>query len=423
MCGKLEIGCSIKEGFQSIVTGQFDALATKIGELASAGLQAVATFWMKIDSPTLDPQHSDTGTAASGSIEFLHGHALAVSGAIFTFAILAAGLRMAWEQRGEPLRELLKATMLFVLVATAGTAFLQLLVALSDEFAMEVVQSATPKDQQFHLALGAMVVKGGTQAATNQLPLLAAMFLGVAVFFAAVIQVVLMLIRSAMLVLLAGTFPIAAAATNTEVGKAWFKKYCGWALAFIAYKPAAAFVYAAAMKMNQAGMTNQSGNGLVQALTGLMMMLLAVFALPALLRFAVPLTAAVSGGSSGMGSGVADPGGAASGAVSIGRSAFGGRSSSSGGGGGGGGGGGKSASGAIGVAASGGLAAAGAAVTGAKKAGGALAAAASHSAGESGGGSSGSTSSTSGGRGWGGSRKNSSSTTRTPEPTGPKGSR
>ena len=122
MCGKLEIGCSIKEGFQSIVTGQFDALAIKIGELAAAGLQAVATFWMKIDSPTLDPQHSDTGTAASGSIEFLHGHALAVSGAIFTFAILAAGLRMAWEQRGEPLRELLKATMLFVLVATAGQA-------------------------------------------------------------------------------------------------------------------------------------------------------------------------------------------------------------------------------------------------------------------------------------------------------------
>ena len=55
MCGKFEIGCSIKEGFQSIVSGQFDSLATKIGELASAGLQAVATFWMKIDSPTLDP--------------------------------------------------------------------------------------------------------------------------------------------------------------------------------------------------------------------------------------------------------------------------------------------------------------------------------------------------------------------------------
>jgi hypothetical protein len=244
---------------------------------------------------------------------------------------------------------------------------------------------------------------------------------------------VLLLIRSAMLVLLAATFPVAAAATNTEVGKAWFKKYCAWALAFIAYKPAAALVYAAAMKMTEAGMTDESGNGLVQALTGLMMMLLAVFALPALLRFAVPVTAAVAGGSAGMGGGAADPGGMATGAISVGRSAIGRSSSGGGGGGGSSSGGGGGATGALGVGASAGLAVAGAAVKGAKMAGGALAGAAAHSAGEAGGGgsSSGASSSSSGGRGWGGSKARSSggrsNTTsqpheRTPEPVGPSGS-
>ena len=109
------------------------------------------------------------------------------------------------------------------------------------------------------------------------------------------IQVILLLIRSAMLVLLAGTFPLAAAATNTEIGKTWFRKYCGWALAFIAYKPAAALIYAAAIKMIST--TGAQGDDtLVQVLTGLMMLLLAIFALPALLRFAVPITAAVAGG-------------------------------------------------------------------------------------------------------------------------------
>jgi hypothetical protein len=351
-----------------------------------------------------------------------------VSLSIFSLAILVAGMRIAWEQRAEPLRELLKATMLFVVVSAAGTATLQLLATWSDGFAVDLVEKATPKGQPFHQALSDALLQGGaSQAAAQQLPMLVMMFLGLSVFIAAVIQVVLLLIRSAMLVLLAATFPLAAAATNTEVGKAWFRKYCAWALAFIAYKPAAALVYAAAMKMTEAGMTDGTGNGLVQALTGLMMMLLAVFALPALLRFAVPVTAAVAGGSAGMGGGAADPGGLATGAVSVGRSAISGGTSS--GGGGGSSSGGSSATGALGVGASAGLAVAGAAVTGAKKAGNALAGAASHSAGEAGGGGSSdrASGSSSGGRGWGGSKRSGSSSggrsqSNPPPPPGPSGS-
>jgi hypothetical protein len=376
-----------------------------MGEAGLTGLEAVSTFWIKIDSPTLSNEHVKEGctpapkTAScstftdTGPIAFLHSHVLEVSLSIFSLAILVAGMRIAWEQRAEPLRELLKATMLFVLVSAAGTATLQVLATWSDRFAMDLVEKATPNGQQFHQALGDALLQGGaSQVAAQQLPTLVMMFSGLSVFIAAVIQIVLLLIRSAMLVLLAATFPLAAAATNTEAGKAWFKKYCAWALAFIAYKPAAALVYAAAMKMTEAGMTDQSGNGLVHTLSGLMMMLLAVFALPALLRFAVPVTAAVAGGSAGMGGGAADPGGMATGAISVGRSAI-GRSSSGGGGGGGsssggGGGGGGGATGALGVGASAGLAVAAAAVKGAKMAGGALAGAAAHSTGEAGGGGS-----------------------------------
>jgi type IV secretion system protein TrbL len=422
MCKWNDIGCGIRESFQSVATNMFNDLAAKIGETASSGLQAVATFWMKLDSPKLATQTGDHTWKDNGPVAYLHSYSTAVAISVFTLAILIAGMRTAWEQRAEPLRELLKATMTLVMVAGAGTAAIQLLSAWSDSFALDIVQNATPKGKQFHTALGGLVLQGGAQGAGfANIPLLVGMFFGVAVFIASVIQVILLLIRSAMLVLLAGTFPIAAAATNTEAGKAWFKKYCAWALAFIAYKPAAALIYAAAMKMNEAGMTSKSGNGMVQALTGLMMMLLAVFALPALLRFAVPITAAVAGGSAGAGSGVADPGNMATGAINLGRS--GGGSGGFGGGGSGGGGGGR-ATGAIGVGASAGLAAAGAAVSGAKKAGGGLAGAASHSAGESGGGSP-TPSSPGGSRSGGGARRGSSrssSSNKTPQPTGPTGS-
>ncbi len=429
MCSPVDVPCGIKEGFASMVTNQFDLLATKLGELAQSGLAAVSTFWITNDDVQPAPiatEHGNTWTA-SEPVALLHSHTMTMSIAVFVIAVIVAGLRTAWEQRGEPLRELLKATLILVLVASAGTAFIQLLVEISDGVALTVIKDAK-LDVASDQALGKALFQGiSLSRATADLPLVATMFFAVAVFMASVVQVILLLIRSAMLVLLAGTFPLAAAATNTEVGKAWFRKYCGWVLAFVAYKPAAALVYAAAFKMTQSGIQQPNGNTLVNVMGGLMMMLLAVFALPALLRLVVPVTAAVAGGAAGSGSTLSDPGGLATGAINAGRAARsgggGGGGALSGGGGGGGGGGALkgAASGAIGV----GLAAGGAALSGTKKAGGALAGAAAHSAGEAGGGTP--TSGTGGGgRGWSTSRRpkptKSSSTESAPVPAGPSGS-
>ena len=55
-----------------------------------------------------------------------------------------------------------------------------------------------------------------------------------------------MVVRSGMLVILAGILPTTAAFTNTEMGRQWFQKAVGWTIAFILYKPAAAIVYSVA---------------------------------------------------------------------------------------------------------------------------------------------------------------------------------
>ena len=383
-------------GVRAAADSVFDDLNQKSVDAATEALNSLATFWVKPKTPvTLATENGQTWTN-SEPVAFLHDKVLLLSLSIFTLAILVAGMRMAWEQRAKPLQELLRATLTFVMVCAAGTAVIQLLVEWSDQFALNVVEEATG-GASLGTALRDLVLSvddgGDGGGGAHAVPLLVALVLAQSVTFASLIQVVLMLIRSAMLVLLAGTLPIAAAATNTEVGKAWFRKFCAWTLAFIAYKPAAALIYAAAIKLNQAGMTD-SGNSLVQVMAGMMMLLLAIFALPALLRFAVPVTAAVAGGGSASGSSVADPGGAATGAINVGRSASGGlgggrRGGGGGGGAGSGGGGGGGATGArlAGSAAGAGFGAAGAALTAARKAGGAVAGAAAHSAGESGGGS------------------------------------
>jgi len=378
MCGKLEVGCQIKEGLVSAATSGLESIAKEVSQAALDSMHAAATFWIKTPTATI-ASGSGSDWTDSGPVDFLHDNTLTVTAAVFTLAILIAGIRTAWEQRAKPLQELLKSMMVFVLVCGAGSAVLQNLAGWADDFALHIVKKA---------ATGGDVEAGMTSLATGSGVAAGQFFLAImisaTIIGASLVQVVLLLIRSAMLILLAGTFPLAAAATNTEVGKAWFRKFCGWSLAFIAYKPAAALIYAAAMKLNQAAML-PGDNQLVRAMTGIMMLMLAVFALPALLRFAVPLTAAVAGGGAAMGSSVADPGGLATGAINVGRARAGG--GAGGGAAAGGGGGGASGARTVG-AASAGLGAAAGALTAARKAGGAVAGAASHSAGESGGGGS-----------------------------------
>jgi hypothetical protein len=110
--------------------------------------------------------------------------------------------------------------------------------------------------------------------------------------------------RGGVLVILSGALPTAAAATNTERGRAMFSRTVTWLLAFVLYKPVAAFIYAAAFRL--AGSSPLSADGLVSVITGLGLIMLSIFALPALMRVLTPAVSAVS--SSGGGGGAADRG-------------------------------------------------------------------------------------------------------------------
>ncbi|MFC0628166.1 hypothetical protein [Kribbella deserti] len=370
-CSRVDIACKVGESMTNAAGGLVEDLAGKVGEMAVAGLKAVTTFWMTLDSPDL----TET-SERDGVIAFLQEHTLWIVLLLCTLSVIAAGARMAWEMRGESAQQLLKSLLTLVVVVGAAATVIQALIEIADVFSLWIIEQAMPNNESFESMLGSLVLATGAAAPVSPMPLLVTMFLGLAVFAASAMQVILMLVRSAMLVLLAGTFPIAAAATSTEIGREMFRKYCTWTIAFIAYKPAAAIIYAAAIKLAEKGLLNP-GNALVNALTGFMMMLMAVLALPAMLRFIAPITTAVAGGSAGAGAGMAAAGGLATGAVAVGprKPSWSNPTSSASVGGGGGGG----ASGAL-TAAAASLRAAG---TGTQQAVGALTAATSHSAGES----------------------------------------
>jgi hypothetical protein len=215
---------------------------------------------------------------------------------------------MIWEQRGAPLKDLLRSLLTLTLVSGLGLGVISILVIAADAFSVAIIERSTD-GKGFAEAMNILVVTGQTGVGVFIL-----IVLGLIGLIASLVQIVLMVARSGMLVILAGILPTTAAFTNTEMGRQWFQKAVGWTIAFILYKPAAAIVYSVAFLL----MGNSSGqDALIGSITGFTLMIVALFALPALMRFVTPMVGAVAAGS-GAAAGAA-VGAMATGAVSLGR--------------------------------------------------------------------------------------------------------
>ncbi|WP_328989835.1 hypothetical protein OG394_26710 [Kribbella sp. NBC_01245] len=289
----------------------FTPIVDMISKAVNAIMVTMGTFWMdpKIirTAITTNPDCTDGGGSnpcgqASAEIAFINDQLMPVVAGVAVVSVIIAGARMAFTHRGEPVRELLKSLLTLTIVSTAGIAFVSLLISAGDSFSTEVVNAAVA-DGKFGDAVANMIMAGLVVGSPAGLAL--AIILGILAIIGSLVQIVLLIVRNGMLVLLMGIFPLAAAFTNTEMGKAWFKRVITWLTAFLLYKPVAALIYATAIKMvSTAGVKKpweyenlgEVGPAVVQAVTGLMMIFLALFALPALMRFLTPLVAATAGG-------------------------------------------------------------------------------------------------------------------------------
>ncbi|WP_342675247.1 hypothetical protein [Dermabacter hominis] len=243
--------------------------------------------------------------ATAGATLFVQSSLWWLMGGVAIVSVMVAGIRMVWTQRAEPGKDLIQSILTLIVVAGAGTTITALLVAAADQFAVWVINASLECDVAADTAcfgenLLTMLALTSNSAVPGLGPLLI-IILGLIAILLSLIQIVLMVARAGMLVVLAGILPISAAATNTEMGKAWFKRCVGWLTAVILYKPAAAIVYAAAFQLTGTSVFTDDGSGIVAVVTGLMLMLLALIALPALMRFVTPLVGPAAGGAaSGM---------------------------------------------------------------------------------------------------------------------------
>lgn len=248
----------------------------------------------------------------SDSVGFIQDQTFYLTLAVAALSVMIAGAQMAWSQRAEPARELLKGLLTLAVVTASGVTILNVLIRGTDALAVQIIDSAIGDDFQTDvlklLALDNMVSSGTSPVWLGGNVILIIVG-GVVAIIVNLIQVMLMVLRTGMLFLMAGILPLSAAFLNTETGKNFFQKVIAWTLAFAFYKPAAALIYGLAIKMSTTGVWEGDG-GLVQFAAGLMMIIASVFALPVLIGFLSPVLGSMSSNGGGGALGIAAMGAA-----------------------------------------------------------------------------------------------------------------
>jgi len=195
---------------------------------------------------------------------------------LLTLGLVVAGARVMYSHRGEPFQEAMTALGKAVAVITLGTAAIQIFVWGGDAYGQWILKVS-----------GTTATDGYVDAAfATTSPGLALIF-GLMGVLAVGIQWVIMFVRQALMLLLNAFWQVSAAYAVLRRGEQAFEKITAWIIAFIIYSPLAASIYAFAWRLKN----GQDGAGGV--IYGLMLIGLAVIALPAIMRLLVPASGAL----------------------------------------------------------------------------------------------------------------------------------
>jgi len=272
-------------------------------------LKFLMSAWVNIPTPQL--------SSSTGTVGFLQSSLSWYVAAAAVLGLLVAAGRLAIERKPDAAKEAATGMLTTLLTIGAGVATISLLSSAGDAFSSWIIGQAANGGTAAN-ALSQLGSFAGLAAAGPGLIIV----LAIIAIVGMLVQLAMILIRSALLVVLVGIWPLAASASMTEMGRQWFKKITAWIIAFLLFKPAAAIVYAAAIKMTV------SSTGALGSIEGVILIILASLTLPALMKFIVPAVSAVGSMGAGevVGAGIAAATGAAMviGTAGIGAAAAGG---------------------------------------------------------------------------------------------------
>lgn len=293
------LGCTVADAPGQAASTWIDSVAANLASV----MKSLMSFWIKAPDPDLA---SGPGSVIA-QVQDITGPIIAFSVIVGIIVAAMKLIRASSDTHGD-LDSLIRGLLLIVAVSVAGAGVVELLESAFSQLAQYILDKGFNGHDvgQTLLKLFSDPSGGGG---------VSAVIFGILGIIVSAIQWAIMIFRGAILALLVGILPVAAAGALTDGGMQSFKKVCGWISAFILYRATAAVIYATAFLMLGSG----SSSGIM---FGMILVILSILALPALLRL-MPAGAAAMGG--GGGSGAL---GAVAGAVATGSMLLAGRGSS-----------------------------------------------------------------------------------------------
>ena len=319
------LGSPLECGVKAATDGALENMAMKFMESYDAFLKDFMTSWLG-KGVTVDL----TGV----SVEWFKLTSSVMTVFLVTLGLMIAGIKVIRSKNGKPAREVFESLARVVFVSTAGAIIVQVFLAGGDAYGKWILDKAGLDAQTFTVVT----------AATTGFPGIG-LILGFFGILTVLCQWALMFIRGALLPVLVGFWPITAAMNMLDgEGKA-FERLTRWIIAFVIYSPIAASIYALAWRMKG------GDDGLGGVVNGWILIVMAVLALPAIMRLVAPaasavgkmaggvmaagITAAVVGGGIAVGAAVASGGASAGAGAAAKAGSSGGQAAGKGGGGGG----------------------------------------------------------------------------------------
>ncbi|MGD9990124.1 hypothetical protein [Pseudonocardia sp.] len=274
-CGTFDLGCQAGQA----VGSAFEGIVAEVARGAAELVVSTAAWWVETDS--VDPLNPAVAAAQGATRDLIL--------VILVGAVLVQSIRLILSRKGEPLIMVATGLIRYAVVSALGLTVLQIALRAGDALATDLLDGAAGN---FALLMEDILVNGEGDAVF--LVLLVSLIAAVL----SLVQWVLMAMRQAGLLVLAAMLPLAASGSLTRSTRGWLDKLLVWLIAMVVYKPAAAFIYYIGFSyLSSPSATDAGSTGTM--ITGIMVLLLAVIAMPVLLKFFAWSGTQIGGGSGG----------------------------------------------------------------------------------------------------------------------------
>jgi hypothetical protein len=270
------------DAITNLVTNNLTTLLSGLTDQLHTGIKFLAIMlagWILVPSTQACPDNAAGWMAACASgtspAAQVRGWMLPITALVAVLGILWQAITMVITRKGEPLLTVLKGLFSVALWGVVGIAGTQLALRAGDSYSYWILQQAIFGDSlnptnDLGEALASM------SAGESYTAVLVLLLLQVPFFLVTLMQILLMIFREGAVVVLAGQLQLAAAGAFSKLTSGWLAKVTGWMLALLAYKPVAASIYAVAFAL--------MGDGIRNLVMGLAVMIMALIAMPALMK-------------------------------------------------------------------------------------------------------------------------------------------